>query len=726
MSPRSQESFRRHAGLLIVLLIALIVRLIYLWNYSHLPDWTQLTVDNWYHFNWAMNIVHGNILGDTTYFRAPFYIYCLAALFKLFGSSLWVARLFGLVIGLTSIALTYAIGSRVFNSKTGLLAALIQALFPIVIYFEFELLLDPLFMLLMQGGILALLFWWDTGRGSRIFLAGLLLGLSAITRPTSLVLLPVMLIVIIALRKNTRWLLRQLALFILGLVLTVGPIFVRNLAVAKDPTLISSQGGINLYIGNNPSADGLTAVMPEPLGYNWRISQITYIAEQAEGHSLTPGEVSSYWTGQAIDWILAHPGRFLQLYAKKLYHTVENLEASNNRSLGYFFDKVPLLRYNPLTFGIIFALAVGSLACGAARNRKASLLIVLILTYTFVAALFFFTSRFRLPLIPLYLVLASFAAIRITEDLLSGRRRRVIPVLIVALVAGLFSFAELVKAPYTMPVHRYNFEGLAAMASGDIKSALHDFREGRKLDSTFPEINLNLGAAFLKQGAVDSALYYFREEQILNPGRLKATTNIASIDLISHEYADAAAEVRPVIRQQPYDVTANMVLLRALLLDTALTGIDLLDSVQAASIRTDSNIYLLNDAAGLLLQRKMRDDAERMYLRATRSTPPPIETDDEAFEPDFKNSIPNWNHQKAVSFYQLGFMSGINGDFASAITYSNQAIVLDSNLAEAYVNLVSGYYSQGKLSEARDLLIRALTRFPNNAYLIRLKQTISP
>ncbi len=724
MPARAQEFLKRNVGILVVLLIALLVRLLYLWTYFHLPDWTQLTVDNWYHYNWAMNIVHGNVLGDTTYFRAPFYIYCLAALYKLFGAGLWVPRLFGLVIGLISILLTYAIGSRVFDRKVGLLAALLQALFPIFIYFESELLLDPLFMLLLEASVLTLLIWWDSGRIFHLFLAGLLLGLSAITRPTSLVLLPVLLIVIIALRKNGRLLLRHLAAFVLGLVLTIGPIFVRNLAVAHDPVLISSQGGINLYIGNNSSSTGLTAVLPEPLGYNWRINQITYVAEQAKGRKLKPGEVSSYWTGQAVNWILTHPGKFLSLYLRKLYHNVENLEVSNNRSLGLFFAKVPLLGYNPLSFGIIFALAVGSLACGAARSRRASLLIVLILTYTFVTAFFFFTSRFRLPLIPFYLILASYAAVIMTRFILSGRFRELIPVAIVSILAGLFSFAELVKTPYSVPVHQFNFEGLVAMNSGNISEAMKEFKLGRAADSTYPEINLNLGAAFLKQGLVDSAIYYFRQEQLLNPGRLKATTNIASIDLVRNELDSALTEIRPVIQKQPYDVTANMVYLRALLRDTALGNINLLDSVQAASIRTDSNIYLLNDAAGLLLQRNRREAAERIYQEAARSHPPPIETDDEAFEPDFKNSIPNWNHQRALSYYQLGFMGGVNGDFASAVTYSERAITLDSNLAEAYVNLVSGYYSQGKMTQARDLLAIALKRFPDNSYLLRLKQTL--
>ena len=69
-----------------IMLAALLLRIIYLIIYSSMPEWNMLTVDNQYHFNWAKDIASGNIFGDTTYFREPFYIFCLAAVFSLFGA----------------------------------------------------------------------------------------------------------------------------------------------------------------------------------------------------------------------------------------------------------------------------------------------------------------------------------------------------------------------------------------------------------------------------------------------------------------------------------------------------------------------------------------------------------------------------------------------------------------------------------------------------------------
>ncbi|RME20033.1 MAG: hypothetical protein D6800_13560, partial [Candidatus Zixiibacteriota bacterium] len=144
-----------------ILLLAALVRLGYLWYYSTLPDWTQLTVDNWYHLHWAQSIAAGNVIGDTTYFRAPFYVWCLGLLYAVFGSSLWVARLFGAAVGVLSVFLTYRIGSRLFSKQIGRIAAVLQAVTPVMMYFEGELLLDPLFTLLLQIAIYRLLVWLD-------------------------------------------------------------------------------------------------------------------------------------------------------------------------------------------------------------------------------------------------------------------------------------------------------------------------------------------------------------------------------------------------------------------------------------------------------------------------------------------------------------------------------------------------------------------------------------
>ena len=311
---------KSNRSLLIVLLIALAVRIIYLCYYRSLPDWELLTVDNYYHHHWAQSIADGNLFGDTTYFRAPFYIYCLSFLYFVFGISLWVGRIFGVIIGLGSILFTYLIAKKIFNHRLALVAALIHSLYPVAIYFEFELLLDPLFMLLLQISVYNFLLWLDSDKHHYSIWTGIFLGLASITRPTALIILPVIVLIIFYKKRKKPGLYLQYGFFFIPVIIIIGSMTLRNVIVAGDPVLIASQGGINFYIGNNEEADGLSAAMPEPMGHNWQIAEITHQAENKTGKHLKPGEVSSYWLSKGLNWILERPGDFASLYLKKLYY----------------------------------------------------------------------------------------------------------------------------------------------------------------------------------------------------------------------------------------------------------------------------------------------------------------------------------------------------------------------------------------------------------------------
>lgn len=714
---------KQHTGLIVIFCLALILRVIYLLLYSDLAVWDQLTVDNNYHHHWAVSISQGNVPGDTTYFRAPFYVFCLAGLYSLLGTSLWVARIFGLVIGLASILMTYLIAVRVFDRRVGLLAALIHTLYPICIYFEMELLLDPLFTLLIQLTVHRFLVWWDSRSPRDILLTGLLLGLAAITRPTALIVAPLLIIAIFAFLPRRLAAIRQSAALLLGMLLLIAPITIRNIVVAGDPVLIASQGGINLYIGNNDAADGVSANLPEPMGHNWRISQITHIAESDEGRRLRPGEVSSYWTGRAVDWILHNPGSFLYSYARKIHHQFADREISNNRQISIFAERIPILRYNPLSFGILFALAATGLIFCYGRQKRAAFLTSVILSYCVVSALFFFSSRFRLPLMPLYFVLAAATLSWLTSRFFQGIRQALRAVA-VAILFGLISYFPLEPLSSGFASQFKISEGLHWFAHAEYGRALEAFREAREIEPDFPETNLVLGSTFLRLGQMDSAAYYLEREKSLHPGRTKASTNLASIHLLRGRPDSALAEISNALQAAPYDPINNMIYLRAILSDTAITEAQLAAAVNEVSERTNDDIFVLNDAGIQLAGHDRVDMARDILIRAAASTPPPIETDDYAFEGIFRNSRENLTSARAISFYQLGFLAGRQGRFADAIGYSHRAIAADSNLVEAYVNLVSGYLSSGEREAAREILLLADSKFPDNEYVARLKQTL--
>ncbi len=703
-----------------VLALAILVRILYFGYYYGMPDWDQLTVDNYYHHHWAQSIAAGNIFGDTTYFRAPFYVYCLALLYTLFGTSLWVSRVFGALVGLGSVAVTYLIGKRIFSAKIGLVAALLQSLHPVMIYFEGELLLDPLFTLLLQLAVYGLLVWFEKKAAGQALVTGLLLGLALITRPTALVFIPLIVLAMAASLRNAAVWAKHSVIFVLAVLVVIAPIFVRNLVVAGDWVPVASQGGINFYIGNNSNADGVSAVLSEPLGHNWRLREITYLAEQEVGKRLKPGQVSSFWANKAFHWMSSNPKEFIRLYLKKLYRNFSDREISNNRDLDSFFNEVPILKYNPLSFGWLFTLTIAAIMAGSQHRPRVLMLLLFVLVYVLAASLFFFNSRFRLPLLPYYFVLAVLGLFNLIDRLRSSRRSRV-PLLFGVGCAALFSFYPLVPLPRGSSPIQLTSKGLHYYAKEDFRQAMHYHRLALTVDSTFPETNLNLGACYFKLGLADSAQYYFEREKRFNPDRVKAFTNIASLHLVNGRYGEALVEVKQALSRKPYDVLANMVLMRAAAASREIDGDSLVHLAFQAGENTGNDIYVLNEAAGLLAGRGDLSAAESLLLRALNSRPPPIETDDEAFTQTFRNSLPKWEKERAKANYQLGYVYGLQGRYREATLHSSLAIERDSSLIEAYVNLVSGLVSLGQRQEADSILAVAIGKFPASHHLRQLR-----
>ena len=77
--------------------------------------------------------------------------------------------------------------------------------------------------------------------------------------------------------------------------------------------LTTSQFGPNFYIGNNAGADGTYAALRFGRGSpEFERLDATELAERAAGRTLTPAEVSRYWTGRAIGFITSQPGAWLR------------------------------------------------------------------------------------------------------------------------------------------------------------------------------------------------------------------------------------------------------------------------------------------------------------------------------------------------------------------------------------------------------------------------------
>ncbi len=110
-----------------------------------------------------------------------------------------------------------------------------------------------------------------------------------------------------------------------------------------------------------------------------------------------------------------------------------------------------------------------------------------------------------------------------------------------------------------------------------------------------------------------------------------------------------------------------------------------------------------------------------IYRQAIAAQPPPIETDDEAFERNFRNSPAAWNHQRSEAWLQIAYCHFRLGNFSESIAPLHKTIDLDPDCFNAYLNLVRTYAWQGDSVQADSVYQAFREQFPDSQQILQMK-----
>jgi len=354
----------------IVFAIALAARMIVLWQLSeNYPGFDEPSVDSRWHLLWAREIASGNWVGGGVFYRAPLYPYILGVVISILGDNLWLIRIIQALLGSGTAVLVYLLGRRVFSRNVGMIASLIWAFWTTTIYYESEFLIP---VLIIPLNLLALYFLAGSIKSGRwnprsALFIGLVLGLSAIARPNILIFVAGLVLWMFwrfPFHGRTRkklWI--PIGALVAGVLLPVSVVTTYNAMVGDDFVLIAYQGGVNLYLGNNPESDGLTMLMPdirltESIDWTEFVRTTDSIAQVQSGRPLKPSEISNFWVGKTIDSVLAHPGAEIKLLGKKLYYFWCGFENGDNTDIYRHVKYSTLLRIGLWRWVIWFPLGI--------------------------------------------------------------------------------------------------------------------------------------------------------------------------------------------------------------------------------------------------------------------------------------------------------------------------------------------------------------------------------
>lgn len=492
----------------------------------------------WIH-QWAEALAAGEPTAAEAYFRAPLYPYLVAGLYRLFGPTTVPVIVAQHLIGIGTAVLLYRIGRREFSAGIGLAAGLGWGLLWTSVLFEGELLIVTLATFLGVAFLDAIgAAGRAVGRGriGRLVGAGLLLGLAAIARPNFLILVPLGLGVAMGRwpwsgrADGSSWSARLGPALAFGLAVLVPilPVTVRNLVVAGDPVLIASQGGLNLYVGNGPGADGKTAAAPgdtgpmrrETLESDFR-DNITLagrrIAEAAKGRPLRGSEVSAYWLDRSVEAVVRDPGRWIGLMLRKTAYFLNGFEISDNKSLGVLQAESRWWISTPVRLGWVWPLALVGLVMVFKKRLFGNCVVWFLFLYGFSIILFFVNVRLRLPVVPAVLL---FAAVGGSGLLGLVRDRRGAGPLVATLLAGAVVSGGRwfeIDDPSAERAHRLN-RAVVLIESGECDEALRAFDEVIALDPGAVEGWFGKARALERCGREDRAVIAYRELRGARPG----------------------------------------------------------------------------------------------------------------------------------------------------------------------------------------------------------------
>jgi hypothetical protein len=390
-------------------------------------------------------------------FWPPLYPYLIAVLNRIFHSVtsvLWTQ----VVLGALLVPAVGRAGHLAMGRRVGLVAAAFTALYPDLLWYPAHFWSETLYLSLM---------WWaiertlaaDAARSWRpALLAGVLWGLSSLTRELSLYLVPIVAVWLgwpaIASRRRVRrgagepvadvgpapptgraaW--GRAAALLLGTVLVVAPWTVRNAIVYHAFVPISTMGGPPLWQGNAQAITGITNV------------QITAVL------TTMPGPIEADRYCRAMAWRAIVSRQPLWLFQKLAEQMPEFWKASAE-VLDHLVGRAacgPLSTRQTVAIEVAFVgpylILLGMALAGLARlrlGRGPALLLTLLAAYNAAHVVALSSTRYRLPVVPVLFLLAAAALTGGREGVLhpaSTRRWLLLGLLVVVALLVLYPGME--------------------------------------------------------------------------------------------------------------------------------------------------------------------------------------------------------------------------------------------------------------------------------------------
>ena len=346
--------------------------------------------------------------------REPGYVlFFLAPVYYFFENGVFVAQLFQIIISLVTIVLIYLLAKRYFSDKAALLAAFLYAIFPSAIYYTGEILTETLFTFLWLLSIFIFLLGLDKKDNKRLFISGLLFGMTALVRFFAvffpIFLLPVIYVSVRSWKKTFA----LGSLVIIGSLLLIVP-WVVKVSMEYDHFIFGRLGGGHIYwSGSLISSDGEWVTYTDPRYIEAVDGEKDPIKREEKLIDLTIKNIKEHPLKVALIWLKKPAKIFLIKDAYGLPTgrlLVSECLINNNQQI---FRACVFFGITNIIYWILLAGALSALIVLFNKKRILFTLFLVLFLYAFIFVMpVNSVTRYRYPFLPYIFILGSYFLLR--------------------------------------------------------------------------------------------------------------------------------------------------------------------------------------------------------------------------------------------------------------------------------------------------------------------------
>ena len=392
---------RGHYLSILIFLLALIVRLLVVLQYSDIPEGDAYVYDNL-----AVSLSQGkgyvNSDGTAHSWYPPFYPFFLSIIYRFFGHSYIAVKIIQSIIGALSCVFIFLIARRIHSAVLGILSSSISIFYLPFIKSAERLLSEPVFTFLLLLIVFYLLKMQEDKRIRNCIIVGLLSGIALLTRNMAILFPFFMLPVFIYSERGCfRNILKKYVVILLFFGLSISPWIIRNYKVHHRFIPSSAEGGIAFYVSYFPPGGvyGFSGASDPAVGEVYSKIQ-------------SPALRNEFLFKKTLDFIVNNPKKVIVLEFKKILYLWAPFDWEIVEGRWFNFPYVIMLPFFAL--GLFFVL----------KEFMKFYPVLLPIIYVQIMTLIFYGSpRFRLPIDPYIFIIAMLGILNIRVWVQKGNLR---------------------------------------------------------------------------------------------------------------------------------------------------------------------------------------------------------------------------------------------------------------------------------------------------------------